>query len=500
MTMKKRYFFGFFGITACVVMLVTFTLALLSDTTLRVASKNCDTIKISAVYDDAEKTLNAQQSITYKNRTNQILNEIKFHIYANAYRDGAKNPPVTNDEVPTAYPNGKNFGGINIQNINDGAIIPTIDGIDETVLIVPLTTPLAVGKSTKIDIKYAVTLANIKHRLGYTDLAVNLANFYPVPVMFENGTWRTYPYSSNGDPFFNAVHNFDVTMTAPDNFIMASSGTIQKEKTKNGQRTTHLKSTAIRDFAMVLSTSFHHVTKRLQGVQISYYYLDDKLPEKSLNVAQRALQTFSMLFSKYPYHNLTVVQTDFLHGGMEYGELVYVSRDMLPDRANHDYVIVHEIAHQWWFGMVGNNQSSTAWIDEGLAEYSTMLYYERNPDHGIERKTAIENARKSYTSYVNLIRSLGMNLDTTMNRDLADFDTSYEYVYMTYVRGFLLFCDLENYLSAPALISALSQFCKENKFGIATQKSLISAIENHTHTKVNLFFTSYLNGLYQSQN
>ena len=76
-----------------------------------------------------------------------------------------------------------------------------------------------------------------------------------------------------------------------------------------------------------------------------------------------------------------MVQTDFSEGGMEYGALVYISLDV-TDQLQYQGVIVHEIAHQWWYGLVGNNQILTAWIDEGLAEYCTAVFFETHPQYG----------------------------------------------------------------------------------------------------------------------
>ena len=506
----KKKIISFAAVAAAIIVAVTVVLVSISDDTLKKAGKSLDTISIKAEYNAAAKSLAAEQCITYTNRSSEPLGEIKFHIYANAYRDGAVNPPVAPSEVPQAYPNGKNFGGITVHGLKARykPIDPCIED-DDTVLCVHLDKPLAPGKTATICISYTVQLANIKHRLGWTDDAVNLANFYPVPCVFEDGKWQTYPYSANGDPFYNDLHNFDVKLTAPRDLVLASSGTTVKTTEKDGKRTTTLTSTAIRDFAMVLSKNFKSVTKKVNNTIVRYYYLNDDQPQKSLATSVKALQTFSRLFIEYPYKQLSVVQTDFMHGGMEYGELVYISRDNLSHntnecddhethcdaRANHDRVIVHEIAHQWWYGIIGNNQSRTAWIDEGLAEYSTLLFYDHNPEYKVDRKKVIENARANYVAYIKLVKGVGGEIDINMDRDLASFNSSYEYVFMTYVKGLLLFCDLETILTRKNLVRALKDFARCAKFSIATQAKLVECIERTTSAKVGVFFESYINGI-----
>jgi aminopeptidase N len=188
---------------------------------------------------------------------------------------------------------------------------------------------------------------------------------------------------------------------------------------------------------------------------------------------------------------------------MEYGELVYISRDLIncgehksPEdcRAEHNRVIVHEIAHQWWYGLVGNNQTSNAWIDEGLAEYSTLLFYDNNPEYNINRKEVIDNARQNYSAFVKIIKGIGGELNTNMSRDLNNFNSSYEYVFMTYIKGLLLFCDLETILTKSALTQALGEFAESTKFSIATPTKLVQSLERTTNTKLGLFFECYLSG------
>ena len=504
MTVKKKSVFAFAAVALAVLVLAVTALSLMSSTNLLTkARRNCDTITINAEYNSVAKTLDVVQNVRYENRTEVTLTGIKFHIYANAYRDGAKFSPVTSNEVPKAYPSGKSFGNISVGSVKVGgaAVGVFIEGEDENVLSVPLITPLRPGKNVSIDLTYTIKLANIKHRLGWTDNAVNLGNFYPVPVIFEDGAWQTYPYSHNGDPFYNALHNFNVTMKCDRDLVVASSGTLVSTDEQGLKSVYAFKSSAIRDFAMVLSKNFENVTKVVDKITVNYFYLDDSDPQQSLRTAVDSIKTFSRLFTKYPYKQLSVVQTDFLHGGMEYGELVYIALDVLtgdgdnePSRSSHNQVIIHEIAHQWWYGITGNNQVHTAWIDEGLAEYSTLLFYDHNPQYKVETKRLIANARDNYSFYVKLINTLGAEVDPEMNKDLNTFRTSYDYVFMTYVRGMLLFADLEKLLGQSLLTRGLREFARETSFGFATQDKLVKSLERTTRFKLQLFFDSFLSG------
>ena len=468
-----------------------------SDDVLQHASRNADTINIYATYCDKAKTLTARQIVEFRNRTNHEKNEVKFHIFANAYREGARFPVVSNYEIPMAFPNGQSFGHIDIKtvHVNNAAQEVLIYGEDDHLLIVIMPTPLMPNHRVEIEINYVVQLANIAHRLGWTERAVNLGNFYPVPVVFYDGEWLHNTYSYKGDPFFNEVHNFNVTLTKPANFIMASSGTLIRSRVNGDTRTTFVRSLAIRDWAAVLSPYFQSVSRVTNRVLVSYYFLDDVDPNRSLETSVKSLQTFSRLFVPYPYRQLTVVQTEFLHGGMEYGEIVYISTS-ITEREEIDRVIIHEIAHQWWYGIIGNDQVRTAWIDEGLAEYSTLLFYDENPGFLDKcRFDYINMFRSNLAHYMRLVHGIGGTVNQQMNRPLNDFANGYEYMFMTYVRGMLLFSDLEMLLGRDTMIKTLRIIAQENMFGILTEDVLIETFERVSGKRLQLFFQAYLQGI-----
>ncbi|MCL2586843.1 MAG: hypothetical protein FWE31_01235, partial [Firmicutes bacterium] len=260
------------------------------------AARNSDTITMNIVFDNDAKTLTVNQTIEYRNRTEAPKSEVKFHIFANAFREGSQHFPVSAYDMPRAFPDGKSFGRIDISRVtvNGASIDIIIGGEDENLLIVPAE--LQPGDRAVIAIDYVVYIANVAHRLGWTDRVINLGNFYPVPVIKIDGNWMTNVYSYNGDPFFNAMHNFHVTMRKPRNFVMASSGIVLTESTGGQTRTTTVKSYAIRDWAAVLSPHLQVTSRVVNRVAVNYFFIDDENPARSLETSVRAKQTFSRLF------------------------------------------------------------------------------------------------------------------------------------------------------------------------------------------------------------
>lgn len=446
---------------------------------LQALAQDYGTINLDCHYSDTNKSLAVNQSTTYINHSTQRLYEIKFHIYANAYQKDATCPAVAKSDIATAYPHGFSEGYIRVTTPHT-----TINGVDNTVVTVPLAEPLLPGQSTTVNLEYTIKLANVKHRLGYTEHAVNLGNFYAIPVVYDNG-WEIYPYSYNGDPFYNELYNFNVTLDAPQDFVVAASG----EKVGPNQYRGYL----LRDFAMVLSRDFQVLTRTVGDTTVNYYYLNDAIPDVSIYTACNALAYFSNQFYDYPYATLSVVQTDFLHGGMEYGTLVYIALDV-TDQLQYQTVIVHEIAHQWWYGIVGNNQTRTAWLDEGLAEYSTAVFFETHPQYGKTLESTAQDNQNAITVFEKIMDEYQVYYSREMYRDLLSYKLPSEYTINTYARGMLLFYNITQMVGYQNLNQALAEFARQNCFTFATKNNLSRVLEACLGKDLVKYINNYLAG------
>ncbi|MCM1404118.1 MAG: M1 family metallopeptidase [Prevotella sp.] len=446
---------------------------------LQATAQDYGTIKLDCNYSETSHTLAVNQTTNYINRSTQTLFEIKFHLYANAFQKDAAYPAVAPSEVSRAYPNGFDAG---YAKVTTPHII--LGGSDNTVITVPLAQGLKVGESIDIDLQYTIKLANVKHRLGYTDHAVNLGNFYAIPVVYDNG-WQTYPYSYNGDPFYNDPYNFDVTIDAPAGYRIATSGTTLS--------TNHYQGYLLRDFAIVMSRDFQTLSRQVGDTTVTYYYLNDEIPDISLYTACNALAYFSNTFIDYPYSTLAVVQTDFLQGGMEYGALVYISMDV-TDQAQYQTVIIHEIAHQWWYGLVGNDQTRTAWIDEGLAEYCTAVFYETHPQYGKTLASIATQNQNSIQMFESIMDEYGVKYTRQMYNDLIAYRMPTEYTINTYARGMLLFYAISEMVGYENLNQALAQFATEHCYSFGTANDLIHTLEANLGYDLVNFINNYLAG------
>ena len=199
------------------------------------------------------------------------------------------------------------------------------------------------------------------------------------------------------------------------------------------------------------------------------------------------------MFGKYPYQQLSVVKTNFCFGGMEYPNLVMISDDV-EDKPSFDYVIVHEIAHQWWYGLVGNNEYNEAWVDEGLTEYSSALFFEKHSKYGFEYEQVTDNAFETYKNFVKIYSSILGDVDESMQRSLSEFETEPEYVNCTYTKGMLLFDSLRETLGNRKFEKCLKHYFKDYKYKNSSYEKMVECFSQSCGRNLESLFKAYVDG------
>lgn len=457
-------------------------------------SKNLSTYTIDVTYNE-DHTLSCKQTVNYKNRTDTTLENVMFHLYPQSFRLGAKSSVVSSLNYKKCYSYGSSYGDLKISKIsvNGDPIDIEITGNDEDIANVKLTKTLEPGNDVDIYFEYTVTIPNINHRFGYGDDTINIANFYPIACMYENGNFVIDSYHYNGDPFYSEVANYNVSLNAPSNLVLATTGSIANKQASDNTTNYNIKALTVRDFAMVLSDKFNVVSDKVGDTTVNYYYYNNQYPNEAIKASVDSVNTFNKLFGKYPYSTLSVVESDFVHGGMEYPNLVLIS-DMVDVQSDYINVIVHEIAHQWWYGIIGNNEFNYGWLDEGLTEYSTILFYNENPSYNVNTKELIKNTTNSYVTFVDVYTKVFNSVDTSMNRKLNEYNNESEYVYIAYVKGMLMFDSVKDVLGKDKFIKCLQTYFEDNKFKIATPDSLIEAFCKGAKCNLRPIFESWING------
>lgn len=457
------------------------------------ACNPCDTKNSSlTVYDiiidlDTDNgTLNCYQEVLYTNNTGDNLNELKFNLYPNAYRENAIYKAIGDKYISDAYYNGESFGNIEILSVkHKGKIIPfTVNGIDKNILTVTLPDMLKNKGETAIQLEYAVTIPKTNSRFGITKTGINCGNFYPILCVYEKGGWITEPYYNIGDPFYSETANYLIELNVNGNGILATTGNTIDEYTKNGIHTKIIEALKVRDFAFVYLENGKKITERIDGIDVNYFYTSDDNPDISLKTAVSSIKIFNESFGKYPYKSYNVVDTDFIFGGMEYPNLVFINCDLKD--CQREYTIAHETAHQWWYGVVGSNSIDNAWLDEGLTEFSSAFYF---------KKTNRDNLycafiQASHINYINTEKSFkkaGKDFDGIMAKPLSAFPNENSYVVTAYDKGQIMFASMYELIGEKNFLKALRNYYNTYKYQNATPEDLLSCFRPENRHLFNLW-------------
>lgn len=438
-------------------------------------------------------TVIGKQTVKFYNYTDNTFSELKFNLYPNAFRENAKYPAISSAHYSQSYYKGPSYGEVKILGVSDknDVLEYLVGGEDQNVLIVKLGEEIFPDESVEIVIEFETILAGVIARTGYNEDTINLANFYPILCGIENGSFFECIYYSNGDPFFSESANYKIKFTADEKYTVAHSGELVN-KVEDGKNVTYeYKIDNARSFALVLSEKFNVVQKNQGKVKVNYYYYKDSNPEKSINYALESIEFFTSKFGEYIYNEYSVVQTKFVQGGMEFSSLVMIS-DNLEEGA-YGEVIVHETAHQWWQTAVGNNEINHSFLDEGLTEYSVVLFYENHPSYGFTRQQLISSSEKTFKAFCSVYDKLFGKSNTNMCRGLGEFSSEYEYVNIAYVKPCIMFDGLRTTIGDEKFFSALKKYYLDYKYKVATPDDLVGSFEK-VNSNANGFLYSFFNG------
>lgn len=438
-------------------------------------------------------TLTGVETVEFFNFTDNTVSELKFNLYANAFRKGAKYSPIGAQYLSRAYPNGLSYGDVTISEVAIGkeSVDFEVTGADKNILSVPLGREIFPDESVSVNVEYTINLANVIARTGYNADTINLANFYPILCGIDENGFYECVYYSEGDPYFSDCSDYKVTITCDEKYSVASSGKLTTAKTENGktQRTYQLNNA--RSFAMVLSEKFETITENCDGVEVNYYFYDDVNPTASFEYVKKSLEYFNKTFGKYPYQTYSVVQTKFIQGGMEFPSLVMIS-DNLEQNA-YGEVIVHETAHQWWQTCVGNNEIKYGFVDEGLAEYSVVLFYENHPEYNMTRAQMIASSEKTYKVFCSVYDKILGGVNTSMLRSLDEFSGEYEYVNISYIKPCIMYDYLRTTIGDELFFKGLKKYFNTYCFKNVTPYEVVGVYEK-LGADTNGFFESFYKG------
>jgi hypothetical protein len=207
-----------------------------------------------------------------------------------------------------------------------------------------------------------------------------VSQWFPKLGVFGDGGWTARQFFANSE-FQSDFGRYDVRMTVPTGWTVGASG-VEQSRTENGASTTHrYVQDDVHDFAWTTSPDFLERTERFEhaglppvNMRLLIQPEHAHLADRHFAAAAATLRYYGEWFGPYPYPSLTIVDPPFQSesGGMEYPTLFTAGTRWLSPRGSNDpeYVVIHEAGHQFWYGLVANNEVEHAWLDEGINEYA----------------------------------------------------------------------------------------------------------------------------------
>ncbi len=314
-----------------------------------------------AIMDFNAHTLIVDETIRYYNDTGVALSDIVLSVQPNLW-SGV-------------------FGLTEI--LQDNVTVSNYD-LSGQRLTVYLPQQLPAGSATTLTVRFNLNLPEKGTGIfGYDFNQINLVEWYPFIVPYSGG-WILHDPVSFGEHLVYDSSDIEVNIKTGADVILAASAPAEI----NGEWTRY-RLYGARTFALSASDEFLVVESAVGATVIRSYYFDGYKAgaDSILYSAAQAVNIFEAKFAPYPYQTLAIVQAD-IKDGQEYDGLVIVASDFYGQygggaKNNLTTIGVHEIAHQWWFGLVGNDQASEPWLDEAMATYSEKIFYEYNyPKYG----------------------------------------------------------------------------------------------------------------------
>ena len=250
------------------------------------------------------------------------------------------------------------------------------------VMRVPLTTPLQPGESVIIHAEFEVTVPEqggdyYYGIFGYNDGILSLAHAYPTILVYNEQGWNKHTPDLDGDPLFSDISFYLVSVDAPANLVLVASGAeIDRSGVAGRQKVLYAAGPA-RDFYLAASSSFVKQSETIGELTVNSYAPArlNQYAWSALKIAEAAISDFSRRYAPYPYTEFDIVPILTSAGGVEFPGLTSVAENVYNDPGFLEIVITHEVGHQWFYNLVGNDTQDQPWLDESLAEFVTWQYY-----------------------------------------------------------------------------------------------------------------------------
>jgi hypothetical protein len=350
------------------------------------------------------------ETLQWKNTTGKPQQEFPFHLYHNAWKNNRSTfAKESGYRLGRLGPDSSAYGYTTVKSITvvdakgETDITGTFQYIqpddgnadDQTVCRVRTVKPVPNGQSVTFKIEFETKQPVPVARTGAIRDYHFVAQWFPKIGVWWNNAWNCHQFHANTE-FFADYGVYDVKITVPQEYVIGATGGVPKDVAQNKDSTTTYRfyQEDVHDFAWVTSPDLvptvrkfrhvnmeegerpdrHHPLKEVTVILLTQPQHDNMI-DRYFTATFNALRYYGEWYGEYPYDAITVVDpaNGSSSGGMEYPTLFTggTNRYSPKEASSPEGVTVHECGHQWWYGLIGNNEFEEAWLDEGFNTYST---------------------------------------------------------------------------------------------------------------------------------
>lgn len=500
--------------------------------------------QIDVTLNDITHELSAFEKIEYINKSNTSLNFIYFHLWPNAYKNNETalaKQLLESGETSMYFAKEKDLGYIDSLNflVNGKPIKWEYDAEHIDICKLILNEPLKSLDTIFITTPFHVKLPSAKiSRLGHIGQAYAITQWYPKPAVFDKGGWHQMPYLNQGE-FYSEFGSFKVNITLPKNYLLAATGDrinepeeekwlqenveatkkmIDEKKysydnsfpaSSKEQKTITFHQYRVHDFAWFADKRFHVLKGEClipkSGNKIeSWAFFTNSEPElwaNALEYIEDATSFYSVMNGDYPYNHVTAIDgTISAGGGMEYPNITIIGQS--GNKETLESTIMHEVGHNWFYGILGSNERDFPFLDEGLNSFYEMRYIRNKyPNQTVASLLGKDSTfkffglnkhkQKTQYYYAYLLSALN-NVDQAINNE-AQLFTEFNYGSIIYSKSALVFDYLMNYLGKEKFDEAMQFYFEQWKFKHPTPKDLIQTLSYYLNADLTWFENELLN-------
>ncbi|MFB7746292.1 M1 family aminopeptidase [Streptomyces sp. NPDC056132] len=388
------------------------------------------------------------ESATFTNASATALSEVYLRLWDNYHGTCAAMP-------------------ITVGNVTGGTAGALSVGC--TALKIDLPAPLPQGQSATIGFDLGITVPDGADRFGADGAFNNIGNALPVLAIRDAAGWHLDPYTNNGESFYSLAADFKVTLDHPTGLLVPATGTSVDTPGSSGRTITTATASKVRDFAWAAGPFSKISGTSPAGTAINIYSvsgISSSSAQSMLATAKSAVDTHATRFGAYPYGELdAVIDNNYWFGGMEYPGFVL---DLVSTTA-----LTHEIGHQWWYGIVGDDEYNSPWLDEAFADYSTDLALNQTGTNCWNSVSWASSSEK-------------------ITNSMAYWDAhSSRYSTVVYGYGKCALHDLRRVIGDSAMAKLLKDYATSHWYGVSTTAEFKAAAQAATATDLTSFWTQH---------